>query len=176
MKDPKGKNKTKKTHRMKLGATVKKESKGKDKVCAHQARMEVEKEVKKKTKVENEVKRMAQTAGAEKQDRDNMSEGLNANWKDYYPDLIEEEGSGWPPSVNRRLNVRAPQKKSMVPTDKELPKGVRICKGPVPMPRIPTREKCQEHKTPLRATQRKRQRTCLSPSGCGKIFCEDCYP
>ena len=63
-----------------------------------------------------------------------------------------------------------------VPTDKELPKGVRICKGPVPMPRIPTREKCQEHKTPLRATQRKRQRTCLSPSGCGKIFCEDCYP
>ena len=29
------------------------------------------------------------------QDRDNMSEGLNANWKEYYPDLIEEDGSGW---------------------------------------------------------------------------------
>ena len=41
------------------------------------------------------------------QDRDNMSEGLNANWKEYYPDLIEEDGSGWQPSVNRRLNVRA---------------------------------------------------------------------
>ena len=60
--------------------------------------------------------------------------------------------------------------------DKKLPKGVRICKGPVPMPRIPVREKCQGRKTLASATQRKRQRTCLSSSGCGKLSCEDCYP
>ena len=60
--------------------------------------------------------------------------------------------------------------------DKKLPKGVRICKGPVPMPRIPVREKCQGRKTLASATQRKRQRTCLWPSGCGKVSCEDCYP
>ena len=60
--------------------------------------------------------------------------------------------------------------------DKKWPKGVRICKGPVPMPRIPAREKCQGRKTLASATQRKRQRTCLWPSGCGKVSCEDCYP
>ena len=72
--------------------------------------------------------------------------------------------------------------------DKKLPKGVRICKGPVPMPRIPAREKCQGRKALASAThqvvplQRVRlwhlplQRTCLSPSGCGKVFCKKCYP
>ena len=72
--------------------------------------------------------------------------------------------------------------------DKKWPKGVRICKGPVPMPRIPAREKCQGRKALASAThqvvplQRVRlwhlplQRTCLSPSGCGKVFCKKCYP
>ena len=60
--------------------------------------------------------------------------------------------------------------------NKKWPKGVRICKGPVPMPRIPAREKCQGRKTLASATQRKRQRTCLSSSGCGRLSCEDCYP
>ena len=89
--------------------------------CHHKKEMPSEKEPKeKKPKVKKEPKEKKpnhypkDSVASRHQDRDNMSEGLNANWKDYYPDLIEEEGSGWPPSVNRRLNVRAPQKKSMV--------------------------------------------------------------
>ena len=92
----------------------------------HKKEMPSEKEPReKKPKVKKEPKEkkpnhyVKDSVASRHQDRDNMSEGLNANWKDYYPDLIEEDGNGWQPSVNRRLNLRAPQKKSMVVMPRE---------------------------------------------------------
>ena len=188
----------------------------------------VEVQKQKKVKVKNEVKRMAETAGAEKQDARPSNVKVHPYIQLHKQYLIEKrerarceaKKTKWKRQALRKgracarltaavfkMNdelMKTKQRPAAEITtndedpssnetgndgpvsdkvddddfsmDKKLPKGVRICKGPVPMPRIPVREKCQGRKTLASATQRKRQRTCLSSSGCGRLSCEDCYP
>ena len=204
----------------------------------HSRPVEVQKQ--KKVKVKNEVKRMAETAGAEKQDARPSNVKVHPYIQLHKQYLIENrerarceaKKTKWKRQALRKgracarltaavfkMNdelMKTKQRPAAKITtndedsssnekgndgpvsdkvddddfsmDKKLPKGVRICKGPVPMPRIPAREKCQGRKALASAThqvvplQRVRlwhlplQRTCLSPSGCGKVFCKKCYP
>jgi hypothetical protein len=74
----------------------------------------------------------------------------------------------------RKLEV---EKNSNTKAERQWPKGVRICLGSLPLQRIPTRERCQGGNSQASATRvASLTRTCKSVNGCGRIFCDECFP
>ena len=79
----------------------------------------------------------------------------------------------------RKLEV---EKNNNTKSERQWPKGVRICLGSLPLQRIPTRERCHGGNSQASATQQNcarvasLTRTCQSVNGCGHIFCDECFP
>ena len=90
------------------------------------------------------------------------------------------------PKTKEKPNLRklGMEKNNNTKAERQWPKGVRICLGPLPLQRIPTRERCQGGNSQARATQQNcararvasLTRTCQSVNGCGHIFCDECFP
>ena len=88
------------------------------------------------------------------------------------------------PKTKEKPNLRklGMEKNNNTKAERQWPKGVRICLGPLPLQRIPTRERCQGGNFQARATQQNcararvasLTRTC-SVNGCGNILCDECY-
>ena len=88
------------------------------------------------------------------------------------------------PKTKEKPNLRklGMEKNNNTKAERQWPKGVRICLGPLPLQRTPTRERCQGGNFQARATQQNcararvasLTRTC-SVNGCGNILCDECY-
>jgi hypothetical protein len=82
------------------------------------------------------------------------------------------------PKTKEKPNLRklGMEKNNNTKAERQWPKGVRICLGPLPLQRTPTRERCQGGNFQARATQQNCARArAMLRNGCGNILCDECY-